>query len=408
MHRNWQSKMPIIPTLLFAYFINTLLIGSVGVVILQVQQSFAASATQAAFLEPSKDISAALASFLLASQLARFGLKRAMLLGLSLLAVACLLLPSVPSYYSSLMMFALTGGVFAVVKIAIFSTIGLVTTDPKQHASTMGLFEAFYMFAVLAMYYTFGAFVDDANPGSTSWMNSYYLLGALLCMALLMLWRMPLDESALQQNDGSGAGFAAMLKLLSAVYVVFFVCGIFFYVFTEQGLMSWLPSYNRQVLEMPTSLALQVASILALLLALGRLLSAWILRFIDWYPLTVICTVAIAGLVVAGLWSLQHHQGAINSWRDVPLGALALPASGLFFAPLYPMLCSVILSSLHVSKHAPMTGLILIFSVIGGTTGSFTVGRLFDKVGGQAAYWILPVSCAIMLFAFTALKRRLR
>ncbi len=408
MHKHWPSLMPIIPTLLFAYFINTLLIGSVGVVILQVQQSFSASATQAAFLEPSKDVSAALASFLLASQLARFGLKRAMLFGLSPLAMACLLLPSVPSYYSSLAMFALTGGVFAVVKIAIFSTIGLVAKDPKQHASTMGLFEAFYMFAVLAMYYTFGAFVDDANPTSTSWMNSYYLLGALLCLALLMLWRMPLDESALQESAESSAGFAEMLQLLSAVYVLFFVCGIFFYVFTEQGLMSWLPSYNRQVLEMPTRLALQVASILALLLALGRLLSAWILRFIDWYPLTVVCCVAIAGLLVIGLWSIHQHQGVINSWREIPLGVLALPATGLFFAPLYPMLCSVILSTLHVSKHAPMTGLILIFSVIGGSTGSFTVGRLFDAVGGQAAYWILPLSCGVMLFAFTALKRRLR
>lgn len=399
--------MPIVPILIFAYFINTLLIGSVGVVILQVQQSFAATATQAAFLEPSKDISAALASFFLASQLARFGLKRAMLSGLSLLALACFALPSVPGYFSSLAMFALTGMVFAVVKIAIISAIGLVSRDAKEHASTMGVFEAFYMFAVLATYYTFGAFVDDSDPTSLRWMNSYYLLGSLLCVALFFVWRMPLDESPLHSEGGANPGLKDMLQLLGAAYVVFFVLGIFFYVFTEQGLMSWLPSFHRQVLAMPTSLALQVASILALLLALGRLLSAWILRFIDWFPLTVICITSIAVLVCIGLLSLQQHGQPILQWADMPLGALAIPLTGLFFAPLYPMMCSVILSALPVQKHAPMTGLIMIFSVMGGTSGSFAVGRLFDAVGGQFAYWILPLSCGVMLLAFAGLKRKL-
>lgn len=399
--------MPIVPILIFAYFINTLLIGSVGVVIMQVQQSFAVSATQAAFLEPSKDISAALASFFFASQLVRFGLKRAMLSGLSLLAVACFVLPSIPSYFSALAMFALTGMVFAVVKIAIISAIGLVSRDAKQHASTMGVFEAFYMFAVLATYYTFGAFVDDSDPSGLGWMNSYYLLGSLLVVALVFVWQMPLDESPLHGEGTAHTGLKDMLYLLSTAYVVFFVLGIFFYVFTEQGLMSWLPSFHRQVLAMPTSLALQVASMLALLLALGRLLSAWILRFIDWFPLTVICIGSIALLISIGLVSLHQHGQPIQGWEDMPLGAFAIPLTGLFFAPLYPMMCSVILSALPIHQHAPMTGLIMIFSVIGGTSGSFAIGRLFDAVGGQFAYWILPFSCGIMLIAFTGLKRKL-
>jgi fucose permease len=71
------------------------------------------------------------------------------------------------------------------------------------------------------------------------------------------------------------------------------------------------------------------------------------------------------------------------------------------------MMCSVILSSLPINKHAPMTGLIMVFSVLGGTSGSFSVGRLFDAVGGDYAYWILPVSAVVMLLAFSGLKRQL-
>lgn len=399
--------MRIVPTLLLTYFVLTLLIGSVGVVILQVQQSFAVSATQAAFLEPSKDISAALASFFLASRLVVFGLKRTLLIGVAVLALACFALPSVPAYLTSLLMFALTGVIFAVCKIAMFAIIGLVTHDPKQHASTMGLFEAFFMFAVLFMYYTFGFFVDDSDPNGLSWMRSYYLMGCLLLLAFLAIWRMPLDESLLSSAEPSAAGLKDMLALLSTVYVACFVIGIFFYVFTEQGLMSWLPSFNRQVLHMPTSLALQMASVLALLLALGRLGSAWLLRFIDWYPLAVVCISVITILLVVGIRAVPDIPGNITSWTQVPMGVWAIPLTGLFFAPLYPMMCSVILSSLPVNKHAPMTGLIMVFSVLGGTSGSFSVGRLFDAIGGNYAYWILPLSSLLMLFAFSALKKQL-
>lgn len=399
--------MRIVPTLLLTYFVLTLLIGSVGVVILQVQQSFAVSATQAAFLEPSKDISAALASFFLASRLVVFGLKRTLLIGVAVLALACFVLPSVPAYLTSLLMFSLTGVIFAVSKIAMFAIIGLVTHDPKQHASTMGLFEAFFMFAVLFMYYTFGFFVDDSDPSGLSWMRSYYLMGGLLLLAFWAIWKMPLDESRLSSEVSSSAGLSEMLALLSTLYVACFVIGIFFYVFTEQGLMSWLPSFNRQVLHMPTSLALQVASVLALLLALGRLGSAWLLRFIDWYPLAVFCISVIAILLVVGIRSVPEIPSEIASWSQVPFGVWAIPLTGLFFAPLYPMMCSVILSSLPINKHAPMTGLIMVFSVLGGTSGSFSVGRLFDAVGGDHAYWILPVSAVVMLLAFSGLKRQL-
>lgn len=399
--------MRIVPTLLLTYFVLTLLIGSVGVVILQVQQSFAVSATQAAFLEPSKDISAALASFFLASRLVVFGLKRTLLIGVAVLALACFALPSVPAYLTSLLMFALTGVIFAVCKIAMFAIIGLVTHDPKQHASTMGLFEAFFMFAVLFMYYTFGFFVDDSDPNGLSWMRSYYLMGCLLLLAFLAIWRMPLDESLLSSAEPSAAGLKDMLALLSTVYVACFVIGIFFYVFTEQGLMSWLPSFNRQVLHMPTTLALQMASVLALLLALGRLGSAWLLRFIDWYPLAVVCISVITILLVVGIRAVPDIPGNITSWTQVPMGVWAIPLTGLFFAPLYPMMCSVILSSLPVNKHAPMTGLIMVFSVLGGTSGSFSVGRLFDAIGGNYAYWILPLSSLLMLLAFSALKKQL-
>jgi fucose permease len=60
----------------------------------------------------------------------------------------------------------------------------------------------------------------------------------------------------------------------------------------------------------------------------------------------------------------------INSLGDIPLIGFAFPLVGLFIAPIYPLLNSVVLSSLPQKLHSSMTGLIVVFSALGGTIGS--------------------------------------
>ena len=60
------------------------------------------------------------------------------------------------------------------------------------------------------------------------------------------------------------------------------------------------------------------------------------------------------------------QQSEISSIFDAPLAAYLLPMIGLLMAPLYPILNSVMLSSLKHSQQAAMTGLIVVFSALGG------------------------------------------
>jgi len=54
----------------------------------------------------------------------------------------------------------------------------------------------------------------------------------------------------------------------------------------------------------------------------------------------------------------------INSLSDIPLIGFAFPLVGLFIAPIYPLLNSVVLSALPKKMRSSMTGLIVVFSAL--------------------------------------------
>jgi fucose permease len=82
---------------------------------------------------------------------------------------------------------------------------------------------------------------------------------------------------------------------------------------------------------------------------------------------------------------------------------------GLLLAPVYPAINSVILSTLPAKKHAPMSGLIVVFSALGGTTGSIITGHIFQAYGGEKAFYfsLIPIAILIiLLFFFNRLQKK--
>jgi fucose permease len=77
-------------------------------------------------------------------------------------------------------------------------------------------------------------------------------------------------------------------------------------------------------------------------------------------------------------------------------------------APIYPAINSVVLSALPKSRHAAMTGLIVVFSALGGTTGSFITGQLFAHFDGSRAFYLLLLPMALLLVSLTLLDRATR
>jgi MFS transporter, FHS family, glucose/mannose:H+ symporter len=406
--QTWRIKL----SLFINYFVFAILLNSSGIAILQVQNNFHVAKKAAAWIDPCKDLSIAIVSFLVASYIVKFGYKRAMLVALGIITAICFIIPNTPSFFAIKLLFVAVGACFALIKMSVYSTIGIVTKDSKEHISMMNFIESFFMIGNLSLYFIFSSFVDNSNPSSTAWLNAYYLLGGLAALAFILLLSARLDESVAHDESGKPvqAKFSDMFKLMSEPIVIAFIFSAFFYVLIEQSIQNFLPTFNNKVLLLPAVLSIQMGSILAGSTALGRFLAGVILKRLNWFYV-IISSLLLAALLVLIAMPLAKNApaGSITGWLDAPVAAYIFPLIGLLLAPVYPAINSVILTSLPKPKHGVMSGLIIIFSAIGGTTGSLLTGYIFDKYNGQTAFYfsLVPIGILIVcLFVFKKLQRK--
>jgi len=401
------STLRIKLSLFLTYFVFAILLNSVGTVILQVIHNYDVSKTSASILEAFKDLPIAIVSFLMCSFLARIGFRKAMMSGLTLVTLASLAMPLVPSFWTTKLLFLCVGSAFALVKVSVYSTVGLITGDPKEHASFMNTIEGIFMIGVLSCYWLFSAFIDSQNPHSQSWLNVYWAIAAICAFNIVALYVSPYDESGACAKDSKVSDdFYAMLRLMARPMVYVFVISAFLYVLIEQGICTWLPTFNNQILKLPSAMSVQMASIFAACLALGRLGAGVIMRRIHWYPVLTACLLAM-GLLVLLTLPLTHGitENPLLTWSNAPPAAYIFPLIGLFMAPIYPAISSVMLSALPKHQHSAMCGLIVIFSALGGTIGSRITGYTFDHFSGQTAFYLSLIPIGIILVSLFFFKR---
>lgn len=402
-----MARWRMLAALLLTYVLFGILLNSVGTVILQSVLSFGVSKTQAGGLEALKDLPIAAVSFATASFLPRFGYRKAMLAGTAAVGVACLVLRFAPSFLATQLLFATVGCAFALVKVSVYSSIGLLAPDRRAHASLTTTIEGLFMVGVLAGYWLFSAFIDPEAPGDLGWLDVYGWLAALSAVTIALMWFSRLDESAARSpRSGAFQDFKAMLALTARPLVLIFVVSAFLYVLIEQAIGTWLPTFNNEVLRLPADMSVQAASIFAAGLAAGRLSAGAVLRRVDWYPVLIGCVLAMGVLVLLVLPLTRGLSLPPDvTWFNAPAAAYLLPLIGLFLAPIYPTLNSVMLTALPRSEHAAMTGLLVLFSALGGSTGSLITGLVFDRYDGQTAFYMSLVPMAALLFALALFRR---
>ncbi len=387
------------------YFVFAILLNSVGIVILKSQKLYGVDEVQASILELFKDMPIAIVSFLVASFLPRIGYRKAMLIGLAIVSFACIGMYVGNSFGSAKLLFLAVGVSFALIKVSVYSTIGLLTNTQQEHNSLMSSIEGFFMFGITFGYFLFPMFNSESNP--ESWVNVYLLLSLLSILSFVFLYSAKVDEVEEIPGANLADDFMQMVKLMAKLLVVVFVFAAFLFVMVEQGIMTWLPTFNERVLDLPENLAIMMTSILFISLGVGRLLAGQLVKKISWLWILSICILMAIVMVLFVLpKAITSKVENVQSLLDIPFYGYAFPMVGLFLAPIYPLINSVVLSALPKRLHSPMSGLIIIFSAIGGTLGSRAIGFLFKNVGADSAfsYTIIPL---VMLFVACLVLERL-
>lgn len=398
--------------LALVYFLFAILLNSVGTVILQVILTFGVEKGHASVLEGFKDITIAVASFLIAPYLPRLGYKKALMGAVALVGGACCIMPLFPSFGTTKILFFLCGFAFAFAKVSIYASVGLVTDNPREHAKFMSTVEGLFMVGVLSGYWIFGYFIDSKNPASDGWLQVYWWLSGLCLLIFAIVASTPFVDSTPDKPSNFSEDFTAMLQLMARPLILIFIASAFMYVLIEQGIGTWLPTFNNEILGIPSAMSVQVTSIFAACLAFGRLSAGPILQRFGWYPVLNVALVAMGALVLVTLPLTEGlEKDPSMTWSTAPIAAFIFPVIGLFMSPIYPALSSVMLSSLPKHMHSSMTGLIVIFSALGGTTGSIITGHVFEQYSGQTAFYfaLIPiVGLLVTIFFFNRATVRAR
>jgi MFS transporter, FHS family, glucose/mannose:H+ symporter len=409
--QNFKVKL----SLYINYFVIGLMLNSVGIVILQVIIHYNVSPSGASILEAFKDLSIAIFSFLLASYIPKYGYKKSMLTALLVVTAASLGMRFFDSFLMTKILFAATGFSFGLIKVSAYSTVGLITENADDHASVMTVLEGIFQVGVLSGYWIFGFFIGNGDPNSRGWLDTYWVLAVLCLIAFFNLLTVKLDESEVQKKEEKFSivhEFVEMLALIRFPLVLVFILSAFLYVLIEQSIQTWLPTFNKSILQMPNSISVQIVSIFAGAIAFGRIASGYFIKKFSWMRVLTTVLVCAMLLVVFVLPITSGVKvGSINNWTEVPLAGFLLPMIGLFLGPVYPALNSSILSILPKHRQSAMSGLIVIFSALGGTTGSLITGYIFGHFSGQTAFYFSLIPMGILftvLFFYSNVRKKFR
>jgi fucose permease len=388
------------------YFVFAILLNSVGIVILKSINQYGVGEVEASILEAYKDLPIAIVSFLIASFLPRIGYKKSMLAALALVTFASMYMYFGNSFFAAKLLFAAVGAAFALIKVSVYASIGLVTNNEKEHSSLMSNIEGVFMFGIALAYFLFPAFNTDNAP--EAWLRVYWILAGLSFLSFLLLFQAKFDEG--QEIPGADLmdDFKQMFGLISRLLVLVFVAAAFLFVMVEQGIMTWLPTFNKEVLALSENVSIMMASIFAISLGIGRLIAGFLSQHYSWFYIVGGCIVLAVLMVVFILpktVAIGVISAGIQQLSEVPLLAYAFPLVGLFIAPIYPLLNSAVLSALPKNLHSPMTGLIIVFSALGGTLGSRAMGYLFAGIGPAEGFYFTLIPITALFLALLALKK---
>jgi fucose permease len=402
------SNLTIKVSLYLNYFVFAILLNSVGILIQKSINTYHVDELQASSLEAFKDLSIAFVSFLVGSFLPRLGYKKGMLIALGLVFAGCIGMYYGNSFMSVRILFACVGISFAVIKVSVYSMIGIITNNDKEHKSVLTSIESFFMIGIATGFVVFPLFYSDTNPDA--WLRIYLLLAVMIAISFIILFFSNFKVKYEIPGTSIGDDFIEMIKLLKRPLVLVFAVAAFMYVMTEQGIMSWLPTFNQKVLHLPEKTSVYMAIILMLSIALGRYISSLLVKKVSWLVILASCLVGAALMVLFVLPQTQNLQPKeIQSLKDVPVIAYVFPLIGFFLAPIYPLVNSFVLSATEKMFHSPMASLLVFFSAVGGTLGSRLVGYLFKNIGGQKAFYfsLIPMTVLmICLFFFFRIQKK--
>ena len=132
----------------------------------------------------------------------------------------------------------------------------------------------------------------------------------------------PFDEGKEIPGTDLLDDFKQMFSLIAKLLVIIFILAAFLFVMVEQGIMTWLPTFNKEVLALSENVSIMMASIFAISLGVGRLIAGYLSQRFSWFYVTAGCIVLAIVMVLFVLpktVAMGVVSSGTNKLSEVPL-----------------------------------------------------------------------------------------
>jgi FHS family L-fucose permease-like MFS transporter len=210
----------------------------------------------------------------------------------------------------------------------------------------------------------------------------YLVIGAVVLLVALLLWRTRLPEikAADEEQSGNASGSIWRQKRL-----LFGVAAQFFYVGAQVCISSFFIRFAFQTAAMPEKKAAYFLSLSLLGFMAGRFIGTFLMKYIAPRSLLVVYSLISAGLLAV----------AVSTTGMTPVYALI--GVQFFMSIMFPTIFSLSIEGL--GGHTKLGSSLLVMAIAGGAIFPVIMGKVSDLYSIQIAY-LVPAVCFLVVLAF--------
>ncbi|MDC0535602.1 MFS transporter [Francisellaceae bacterium] len=373
--------------IILVFVLLSIITSGIGVFILQSVNFYHTSTIEAGSLEGYQNFTAIIVSFFLFTILLKFGYRKSIVICSLVLSGYMFLIPFWDSIWAIKIFLILVGISMVLIKVCAYSSVSLVTNNEKEHASFINLMEAIYTLGTLVGLWLFSYFL---NVDPASWMRVFWIFSGFALLVALAWWLTPFKDAEVDTTEHVPlkTQMKMFIPIIMTVSTIVFIFLLFSSEMLEQGVGSWLANFFHSEFKMTLSFSVKMASLLTMSMLAGRIFGAIVLRYVTWEKFFMIMFIAGFILMAFALTTLPHVTDTIESWGNVPWNAFAIGCIGFFLGPIYPTICSAMLSNNPEKFQAIIMSFIMVFTAFFDSVSSKFLGVLLDFTSNGTAFMV--------------------
>lgn len=260
--------------------------------------------------------------------------------------------------------------------VSNISNVVVAEVSEKKEKSLNMLHSIFAIGAFVAPFVALAATAKDIR----GWKIGALVIAALCIGLQVVFFRSHLSGEPLKKKEVSGKSYAFIKnkKFLISVGI------IFFYLCAETTINGWLITYLKDTGVMSAQYAQVMASLLWLIIMIGRIMCAYLSQRVNRKYMLIVTTIGMA-ICFVGLISTQNIV-----WIT-----MAIIGLGLFMAGIYP---TTIANIGNIVTEYPMAiGTILTIGGIGSIIAPSITGMIAENIGIQGGMTAITVVVVLMV-----------